>query len=249
MNFLYDNEFSDSCFFDQIQTEDVLSLKGEQFSFHDLNLTVSEKDHLSKIQVTNYGNVVGYSSDSLKVRKKIDEILFDATNSSHDEREFIADLMIRLIENVNHLCGCENSEVIIRSEPQRSVGEKDCIYWHVDRSHDEIAGFDGAGFAKMTFIIPLVGETTLFHEIDDAQRQKFYQIVNETKFYYGHNGSCYVGDEVDRLFDRGKIERAELGQASVHLIGREFGAVHASPNGFSGGRLLVLLTPIYARGR
>lgn len=227
-----------------------------QFSFYDLTLTNHEKDTLSQLNINTYSNIVVFSSQVDNLKDHIGCSIDQSMELNSNTVDVLSLMISRLVSNILSVTGYENVEMILRSEKQYNIDESSisnqCIYWHIDKSHGEIAeSTDVAGHLigrekeQKLFIISLVGETTLYYHATNEQRQEFMSFANETAFFYGHNlpENCVDGDKINLLFDHEKIKSAQAGYGSVHIAGKQ-GSIHAAPVCSDHGRLILLITPI-----
>ena len=221
------------------------------FAFYKLTLSEYETHLLSLVSINQYNNKVIYLSETDNLKDTIDNKLSELIGSNININP-ISRLITRLVSNILSVTGYDNAEVMLRTEGERHIDENNsinqCLYWHIDKSSQEIGiNIEGNQSVKkekqMLFIISLIGESTVFHYSNDQQRRDFFNIANETVFFYGHTSRCEVNDAVNQLFKYENINNAAFGYGSVHIAGKN-GTVHAAPLESKDGRMLLLITPI-----
>lgn len=225
--------------------------QGAQFSFYDLGLSEQEQFLLSHVKVHGYYNPNFYLSQIESFEQKIRSLFSESDQIEIDEYLLnpLAYLVTRIVSNVLAAVPYQNAEVILRAEPA-GTNQADCLYWHIDKSHGEISQSLSSLFYPISaekqqalFVLPLLGNTTLFKEIDPTQRLNFLSMVNETEYYYGHTVPCSSKDKVNTNFQSTFVKYTKKGYGSVHLTGRN-GALHTAPHQHN-QRIVLLITPIH----
>jgi hypothetical protein len=222
---------------------------GSQFAFYDLDFNEKEENVLSNFQINEFHNIVLYPSIHDNLVDQLSETLENLGDSQ--EINIISSAISRIFMNILSATGYNKSEIIIRLEPVAEPNDKNCTYWHIDKSHEEIAiscedceapVLDSK--VQNLFILPLKGESTSFYFAQKQLRQSFLKVANQTAFYYGHNTSegCSENDPINILFDLNQAKSASFGFGSVHKVGIN-GTIHAAPYKVNSSRLIVLITP------
>lgn len=223
-----------------------------QYSFYNLGLTEYDQHVLSNIEIKEFANIILYTSETNELnnvlRSKLN--LLNEFDLKQNYINHISNLVLRLSSNILAATNTQNAEIIFRMETKQTYIPNECLFWHIDKSHSEIAKnvnqFEhtlGNEEKQSFFIISLLGETTIYQNLDKYQRENFQHIANETTFFYGHSeGKCEVNDPINELFADKKSDQARPGYGSVHIAGKN-GTIHSAPNSIS-QRMLILITPI-----
>ena len=193
---------------------------------------------LSEKEITEFNNVK--IDNFWSIDKEVRNALVTMKGVKISETDKVAKLITRLVGIVVGEMGVEKYELNIRSR-ESYQSEEDCMYWHLDKSHEEILGNSDNGEEKR-FILVLKGEGTAYQKINEEQRETFMKVAEEAPYYYGHGlEGCKTYDEINQLFKDGELMRTKKQYGSVHIAGSN-GAMHAAPKG-SESRLILLITP------
>lgn len=225
----------------------------DQFAFYNLFLSKEEQTTLSLLTINENENLVIYISQSTNLQND----LYSKLEQSHifnnpNQNKFLSHLTTRLVSNILSITGQDNAEIIFRTElPYNSYPSNNpCLYWHIDKSHGEIAKIIepseerplSKDLEQKLFIIPLHGSTTLFYPATEQQKEEFFNIANETLFFYGHTSPCSSQDNINRFFNNSNTQQTPNGQGSVHLAGKT-GTLHSAPPPSQIPRIILLITP------
>jgi len=215
---------------------------GEQFAFYNLGFSKEERELLSNIVIEEFNDItMNTSINKLKELKK--EVSLALTKMQGVDvlgLDGLSNLITRLVNVVIEELKVEECELRIRSR-ESYQSEEDCLYWHLDKSEEEILG-NSNNVKEKRFIMVLKGKGTVYQKINKEQREVFMKVAKEAPYYYGHGlEGCKGNDEINQLFrDQEKVITKEQ-YGSVHMAGSN-GAMHAAPKE-SEGRLIILLTP------
>lgn len=231
---------------------------GDSFSFYNLLLSQAEHDALSQLEIDKSENLVIYASPSTHLQKKLHSKLQQShIVNNTDEIEFLSTLTTKLVSNILGITGHQYAEIIFRTQlsdnfdlAQTSHSNNPCLYWHIDKSHGEISKTIppsqdhpiSTDLEQKLFLIPLIGDATLFHPMSNQQRENFFDIANETLFFYGHTSPCSIQDNINHLFNDNAIQQTPKGFGSIHLAGKT-GTIHSAPASSQDPRILLLITP------
>ena len=215
---------------------------GEAFAFYNLGLSVEELELLFNVGIEEFNDItINTSINKLKELKQ--EVSLALTKMQGVDvlgLGGLSNLITRLVSVVIGELEAEEYELRIRSR-ESYKSEEDCMYWHLDKSEEEILG-NSNNVKEKRFIMVLKGEGTSYQKISEEQRKAFIKVAEEAPYYYGHGlEGCKANDEINQLFrDQEKVTTKEE-YGSVHIAGSN-GAMHAAPKE-SEGRLIILLTP------
>ena len=215
---------------------------GEQFAFYNLDLSKQELKILQDLKITDYNEISIISSvDKAGLLKQEINQAFEGMNGIITfSLEKLSDLVIRVVSIIVGELGVKDFELKIRIR-EGYKNEDDCLYWHLDKSKNEILGQKEENKEKR-FLITLKGEGTRYKKIDDVARVSFMKEAEEAPYYYGHGiEGCKSNDKINQLFKKGELIKTEEHYGSVHIAGSN-GAMHAAPEE-SESRLILLITP------
>jgi len=215
---------------------------GEQFAFYNLVFSEEELELLSNFEIEEFNDItINTSISKLKeLKQEVSLALKKMQGVDVLRLDGLSNLITRLMSVVMGELDVEEYELRIRSRGSYE-SEEDCMYWHLDKSEEEILG-NSNNVKEKRFIMVLKGEGTSYQKISEEQRKAFIKVAEEAPYYYGHGlEGCKANDGINQLFrDQEKvITKEEYG--SVHIAGSN-GAMHAAPKE-SEGRLIMLLTP------
>lgn len=215
---------------------------GEAFAFYNLGFSEEERTLLSNIEIEEFNNItINTSINKLKALKQEVSLALTKMQGMDVLRlDGLSNLITRLVSVVIGELEAEEYELRIRSR-ESYQSEEDCLYWHLDKSEEEILG-NSDNVKEKRFIMVLKGEGTVYQKLNEEQREVFMKVAEEAPYYYGHGlEGCKINDEINQLFrDQEKVATKKQ-YGSVHMAGSN-GAMHAAPKE-SGGRLIILLTP------
>jgi hypothetical protein len=215
---------------------------GEAFAFYNLGFSEEERELLSKVGIEEFNDItINTSISKLKeLKQEVSLALIKMQGVNIFEIAGLSNLITRLVSVVIGELQAEEYELRIRSR-ESYQSEEDCLYWHLDKSEEEILG-NSNNVKEKRFIMVLKGEGTVYQAIGEEQREVFMKVAKEAPYYYGHGlEGCKTNDEINQLFrDQEKVATKEQ-YGSVHMAGSN-GAMHAAPKE-SEGRLIILLTP------
>jgi hypothetical protein len=215
---------------------------GEAFAFYNLGFSEEELELLSNVGIEEFNDItINTSINKLKeLKQEVSLALTKMQGVNIFEIAGLSNLITRLVSVVMGESEAEEYELRIRSR-ESYQSEEDCLYWHLDKSEEEILG-NFNNVKEKRFIMVLKGEGTVYQAIDEEQRETFIKVAKEAPYYYGHGlEGCKTNDEINQLFrDQEKVATKEQ-YGSVHMAGSN-GAMHAAPKE-SEGRLIILLTP------
>jgi hypothetical protein len=215
---------------------------GEQFAFYNLDFSQREQELLTNIEIEEFNDVtINTNANKLKeLKHEVSLALIKMKGVGILELDGLSNLITRLVNAVIGELEAEEYELRIRSR-EGYQSEEDCMYWHLDKSEDEILGNSDNGKEKR-FIMVLRGEGTAYQEISDEQRMVFMKIAEEAPYYYGHGlDGCKANDKINQIFKNQEAVATLERYGSVHIAGSN-GAMHAAPKD-SKSRLILLLTP------
>lgn len=219
-----------------------LNPETQQFAFFDLGFSDAELALLKKIPKQEYRDMIEFSGMS----KLEDKIANFFSNKKEVELEILkaAQLVTNLIGNILEASGFDAAKITILNYGKHFLYDE---YWHIDKNSFEILEVCPASYPikhNYVFIIPLIGETTLFNSIDQKQKEIFNLHAQSEYVSLGYFNSSQTMSEKDYeyLFNKKNTKFAQRGQGSVHFAGIDYGTIHATPNS-ENGRLLAIITP------
>lgn len=232
---------------DEVRNKEITRALGEiesgaQFAFYNLDLSKQEQKILKDLKITDYNEISIISSvDKAGLLKQEINQAFEGMNGIITfSLEKLSDLVIRVVSIIVGELGVKDFELKIRIREDYK-NEDDCLYWHLDKSENEILGQKEENKEKR-FLITLKGDGTIYQKIDDVARASFMKEAEKALYYYGHGiEGCKSNDKINQLFKNGELIKTEEHYGSVHIAGSN-GAMHAAP-GESDSRLILLLTP------
>ena len=214
---------------------------GEQFAFYNLDFSQREQELLTNIEIEEFNDVT-INTNANKLKELKQEVSLELTKMQGVnilELDGLSDLITKLVSVVIGELEAEEYELKIRSR-ESYQSEEDCMYWHLDKSEDEILGNSDNGKEKR-FIMVLKGDGTAYQEINEEQRATFIKVAEEAPYYYGHGlDGCKTNDKINQLFRNQEKVLIKEQYGSVHIAGSN-GAIHAAPKE-SESRLILLLT-------
>ena len=214
---------------------------GEQFAFYNLGFSKREQELLANIEIEEFNDIsINISINKLKELKQEVSLEFTKMQGVNIlELDGLSDLITKLVSVVIGELEAEEYELKIRSR-ESYQSEEDCMYWHLDKSEDEILGNSDNGKEKR-FIMVLKGDGTAYQKINEEQRETFIKVAEEAPYYYGHGlDGCKTNDEINQLFRNQEKVLTKEQYGSLHIAGSN-GAIHAAPKE-SESRLILLLT-------
>ena len=214
---------------------------GEQFAFYNLDFSQREQELLTNIEIEEFNDVT-INTNANKLKELKQEVSLELTKMQGVnilELDGLSDLITKLVSVVIGELEAEEYELKIRSR-ESYQSEEDCMYWHLDKSEDEILGNSDNGKEKR-FIMVLKGDGTAYQKINEEQRETFIKVAEEAPYYYGHGlDGCKTNDEINQLFRNQEKVLTKEQYGSLHIAGSN-GAIHAAPKE-SESRLILLLT-------
>ena len=215
---------------------------GEQFAFYNLDFSQREHELITNVWIEEFNDItINTSINKLKeLKQKVSLALTKMQGVDVVGLDGLSNLITRLVSVVIGELEVEEYELRIRSR-ESYQSEEDCMYWHLDKSEEEILGNSDNGKEKR-FIIVLKGEGTEYQKINEEQRKTFMKVAEEAPYYYGHGlEGCKANDKINQLFRNQEKVFTKEQYGSVHIAGSN-GAMHAAPKE-SESRLILLLTP------
>ena len=215
---------------------------GEQFAFYNLDFSQREHELITNVWIEEFNDItINTSINKLKeLKQKVSLALTKMQGVDVVGLDGLSNLITRLVSVVIGELEVEEYELRIRSR-ESYQSEEDCMYWHLDKSEEEILGNSDNGKEKR-FIIVLKGEGTEYQKINEEQRKTFMKVAEEAPYYYGHGlEGCKANDKINQLFRNQEKVFTKEQYGSVHIAGSN-GALHAAPKD-SESRLILLLTP------
>ena len=214
---------------------------GEQFAFYNLDFSQREQELLTNIEIEEFNDVT-INTNANKLKELKQEVSLELTKMQGVnilELDGLSDLITKLVSVVIGELEAEEYELKIRSR-ESYQSEEDCMYWHLDKSEDEILGNSDNGKEKR-FIMVLKGDGTAYQKINEEQRETFIKVAEEAPYYYGHGlDGCKTNDKINQLFRNQEKVLTKEQYGSLHIAGSN-GAIHAAPKE-SESRLILLLT-------
>jgi len=243
----YQEHFNKCALEDELRNKEIAKAlseieSGEQFAFYNLGFSKREQELLTNIGIDEFNDItINTSINKLKELKR--EVSLELTKMQGVyilELDGLSNLITKLVSVVIGELEVEEYELRIRSR-ESYQSEEDCMYWHLDKSKEEILGNSDNGKEKR-FIIVLKGEGTAYQKINEEQRKTFMKVAEEAPYYYGHGlDGCKTNDKINQLFRNQEKVLIKEQYGSVHIAGSN-GAMHAAPKE-SESRLILLLTP------
>lgn len=215
---------------------------GEAFAFYNLGFSEEELELLSNVGIEEFNDItINTNINKLKeLKQEVSLALIKMQGVNIFEIAGLSNLITRLVSVVMGESEAEEYELRIRSR-ESYQSEEDCLYWHLDKSEEEILG-NFNNVKEKRFIMVLKGEGTVYQAIGEEQREVFMKVAKEAPYYYGHGlEGCKTNDEINQLFRHQEKVATKEQYGSVHMAGSN-GAMHAAPKE-SEGRLIILLTP------
>jgi hypothetical protein len=214
---------------------------GEQFAFYNLDFSQREHELITNVWIEEFNDItINTSINKLKeLKQKVSLALTKMQGVDVVGLDGLSNLITRLVSVVIGELEVEEYELRIRSR-ESYQSEEDCMYWHLDKSEEEILGNSDNGKEKR-FIIVLKGEGTEYQKINEEQRKTFMKVAEEAPYYYGHGlEGCKANDKINQLFRNQEKVFTKEQYGSVHIAGSN-GALHAAPK--DSESRLILLTP------
>jgi hypothetical protein len=211
-----------------------LNTENEGFAFFDLGLSNYDQEILESLIIDDFHFYTNCGEEYLLESQMIDFIESLSTNNENKQiSTHVASIITNISNDILYATGYEQALINVRSFVNGS-GDDYFSNWHIDKSMEEIIYLDQTIIknpCSSIFIFVLKGETTLFHPINVEQRDLFHLKANESEYTYGYDYNLgYIkGEGLDKIFDLSYTSSAKIGQGSVHLAGKECGAIHAVP--------------------
>jgi hypothetical protein len=217
------------------------------FAFFDLGLTDYDKQILDSLVIdtpnfySNYGKLSILESDVTAFVKSL-----SVKGSNDHASAHVSSLIVKISSHILEAIGYDNALIDVRG----FIGGSNSGYfpnWHLDKSVEEVIDIHKKlktpSCANM-FIFLLKGDTTLYHPSNHALRAQFNNLAKETAYTYGYDENLryYVkGKGLDKIFSINNTYWPKFGEGSVHLTGKECGAIHSVP--MSQERLFIRVFP------
>jgi len=247
-NFKNDDIEYDQCFLDdEVKSIEIAKALnqvelGEQFAFYNLGFSEEELELLSNVGIEELNDItINTSINKLKeLKREVSLALTKMQGVDVLRLDGLSNLITRLVSVVIGELEAEEYELRIRSR-ESYQSEEDCLYWHLDKSEEEILG-NFNNVKEKRFIMVLKGEGTVYQAIGEEQREEFMKVAKEAPSFYGHGiKACKVDDGINQLFNQQETFITKSQYGSVHIAGYN-GTIHAEPKE-SENRLILLLTP------
>jgi hypothetical protein len=224
----------------------ALDQNNTDFTFFDLGLSDYDIAILDQLVIdnmgfyTNYGQIYSLESEITEFIKTLSLNGLNNQSAVH-----VSSLINNISKNILNASGYESGLVDVRGFIE---GLNDGYFpnWHVDKSIEEVIDINHqlkSHPCGSMFIFLLKGNTTIYHPTNPSLREQFYQLANESAYTYGYDYNLeYIkGEGLDNIFSINNTYSAKFGQGSVHLTGKECGAIHAVP--MSQERLFIRVFP------
>ncbi len=236
-----------------------LYVKQNDFSFgiFDLRLSDYDKFILSQLVIESpfgmsncddFNNITKLTTDFMKQIEKGGKNDLIAV--------YIGKLVNRIVNNIIDASYYNNAYVFIRAFVNSDMhGESNTsnyykntsLDWHIDKTIEEIvSGVKNATYTQPDTIhlFTLKGASTLYQITNITVHKQFLEHAYNGYMTYEHQCNLFACDPNSLVFEMFKDEEArsyDFGYGSVHLSGKEKGAVHAIPNPHN--RMTVIVIP------
>lgn len=220
-------------------------LETNQFAFFDLKLSDHDKYHLEQVKpyLRDSGLVVDMFTYADDIHYRTMDVLGSLSSKiSVDSKYHVANLIAKFVSLIVASSEHMEAEVIIMTHNENNEA---FIDRHIDKSHVDMLvsnlNLTATIFSsEQSFLLPLIGESTIFFSVNSAQKVEFSKLTYETFSTWGEYNSPYP-EEINALFRGNKIYSPELGFGSIHFSGSN-GTVHAKPY-IHGERLVIKVVP------
>ncbi len=220
---------------------------GEAFAFYTVPWTTQEEDLLSGLVVQRSMQLGCYATDRACLDRAVMAV-YESLVPSGATQEDLAGLIMGRIDEVLRVTQASDAEVVLRLRESYDGGP--CHTWHIDKTRHDSGIFldpeDARTYAGAVFLLPLLGEPTVYRSTTAEVHARFHALANETAYYYGDGAfeDCDSLDALPVLWKSQPSDFAAPGGGSVHVMGWN-GAIHSAPNRSEKGRMILMTIPIY----
>lgn len=224
------------------------------FSSYDLHLSSLDIEILDSIAINDPFEIINFA-DIESLPKDINSFLqYIGIEQPSTASEYVAHLITNITKTIISASPFSHAYVKLRSELHNDSIRKFCQDcnndnyaprpdWHIDKSFSEIL-HDEFEFFKDTqhnYIFTLIGNSTLYLDIDENTYKQFLNQAHESSFTINHDNNN-LNNLTKTLTAIAPIS-VERGYGTVHFAGKKHGTIHSAP--ILHDRLLVIIVPHY----
>lgn len=237
--------------------EATINLALTPFSFSYFNLGFSDYDRyiLDKLSINELSGLIN-CDDLLNLEQDVTNFIksLSLKDENRSIANYIAYLITRVVNNIIDASDYENAWVYIKSDvnpngygkygPHTYCEINEIPDWHIDKNlfemtdpYNKMAAF----FKQHTYIITLKGNSTLYYKAQESIHTKFLSYTEDLDVVYSHKDLSFSSPLL-KAFDKPySIHSTSIGKGSIHIAGKSYGTIHASP--FHHERLVVVVIP------
>jgi len=227
-----------------------LDKQTKQFSFFDLGLSDYDIKTLSKIKTVQKTIKGIYSIDDLGTLSVESEEL-NQTETGH-----LNCMILNLVKTVIKESGKNDAKIYLIFStkdafliPIEQIDQEKPEYqknYHIDKTLPESLNMCPSkemSEDKYAFVIPLIGETTLYQSLTETQKEIFTKKAYQDRRTMSYTNNTKGVDPVlyEELFSDKTVQRASPGHGSVHFTGVR-GTLHSQPK-IENQRLVIAIFP------